>query len=316
MTPVVPALFTGIAVALLARLIVPPRRRLASRLHRYAVLSRNSLGKAVEAAEPVAASLSSTTLQRLFGPPIQSLARALNRLIESGGEEALLLRLRQADLLQDIPETERVQEYRIRQLAAVAIGTAVGLALGMVIFRHAGWMLGLGLIGFIFGASRWRGRVDSLIEERTQRARIELYTINQVLAMRTRAGGGIVQAVQHVAERGRGVVASDLRDALRLHRGGLSAADAFQRIAQISAEPYAARTYRTLGAAEDRGTDLGRALLALSNDVREARRETLRRQATKRRAAMLIPIIGLMAPVMLLFIVAPVAELVFGIGRV
>jgi hypothetical protein len=70
--------------------------------------------------------------------------------------------------------------------------------------------------------------------------------------------------VQHVAERGDGVVVGDLRDALRLHRGGLSALDAFTRIADMTPEPFAARTYRVLGAAEERGADLGSALLALS----------------------------------------------------
>lgn len=315
MSALVPALFTGITAALLSRLLVPPRSRLAARLNPYAVRSRTTLGTGIDSVEPVSGVLSGTTLPRLFGPPIQSVARALSRLLESGGDDGLLLRLRQADLLQEIPETYRAQEYRVRQLGTVTLATGAGIGLGLVVFQSAGWVLGMGIIGFIFGASRWRGRVDSLIDERRQRARIELYTINQLLAMRTRAGGGVIQAVQHVADRGHGVVASDLRDALRLHRGGLSAAGAFRRIAELTPEPYAARTYRMLGTAEDRGTDLGQALLALSKDVREARRDTLRRQATKRRAAMLIPIIGVMAPVMLLFIVAPVTELVFGISR-
>ncbi len=313
MTALVPALFSGIAVALLARLILPPRRTLTSRLRRYSVVGRASLGKPIDTIEPATGAVTGTTLHRLFGPPIQSLAGTLSRLIESGGEEALLLRLRQADILQDSPAPARAQEYRIRQLAAAALGTAAGAALGLVVFQRTAAVLGLGFIGFVVGATRWRGRVDRAIEERSERARIELYTVNQLLAMRTRAGGGVIQAVQHIAVRGQGVIASDLQDALRLHRGGLSVSAAFQRLADTTPEPYAARTYRLLGSAEERGTDLGAALLALSSDVREARRDTLQRQATKRRAAMLIPIIGLMAPVMLLFIIAPVTRIVFGI---
>ncbi|NNC92077.1 MAG: type II secretion system F family protein [Acidimicrobiia bacterium] len=315
MTAMLPALFTGIAVALLARLLVPPRRSLASRLNPYSILGRTSLGLPIDSAEPATGFLTGTTLQRLFGPPILSLARALNRVIETGGDEALLLRLRQASLLQDIPEGSRVQEYRIRQLGTAVAGIGIGTALGLLVFRQTGTTLGLGSIGFIVGATRWRGRVDTAIEHRSEQARIELYTVNHLLAMRTRAGGGVVQAVQMVADRGAGIVAGDLRDAMRLHRGGMSVAEAFGRMAEITPEAYAARTYRLLAASEDRGTDLGRALLALSADVREARRDTLRRKATKRRAAMLIPIIGLMAPVMLLFIIAPVTELVFGITQ-
>jgi tight adherence protein C len=313
MTPLMPALFTGIAVALVARLIVPPRRSLASRLRPYSVVGRTSLGKPAESVAPVSGAVTGTTLQRLFGPPVQALATRLSSLIETGGEEALLLRLRQADLLQDIPERARAQEYRVRQLAAAVLGTAAGAVLGLAVFQRTGAALGLAFVGFVAGATRWRGRVDRAIEERSERARIELYTVNQLLAMRTRAGGGVVQAVQHVAERGEGVVPGDLRDALRLHRGGMTLAAAFRRLSEIMPEPYAARTYRLLGGAEERGTDLGVALLALSAELREARRDTLRRQATKRRAAMLVPIIALMAPVMLLFIVAPVTRIVFGI---
>lgn len=315
MTALLPALFTGLAVALVARLAVPPRRNLASRLARYSVLGRASLGRSIDTVEPAAGTLTGTTLQRLFGPLVQSMAQALNRVIESGGEEALLIRLRQANLLQEIPEPDRIQEYRIRQLATTAAGTGIGAAAGLIGLQTTGAALGLAFVGFVFGATRWRGRVDRAIEERSERARIELYTVNQLLAMRTRAGGGVIQAVQMVADRGQGVVASELRDVLRLHRGGMTVSESFQRIADLTPEAYAARTYRLLGTAEDRGTDLGQALLALSVDVREARRDTLRRQATKRRAAMLIPIIMIMAPVMLLFIIAPVTEIVFGITR-
>jgi hypothetical protein len=50
----------------------------------------------------------------------------------------------------------------------------------------------------------------------------------------------------------------------------------------------------------------------LSEDVREARREAIRRMATKRRAAMLIPTIAILAPIMLLFVAAPLPRIVFG----
>lgn len=313
MTPFVPAVFSGMAMALLARWLVPPRRTLASRLNHYSVVGRASLGKPVDAVEPAPGTVSGTSLQRLFGPPVAELARRLSRVIDTGGEEELLLRLRQADLLQDVPEPIRAHEYRVRQLAAAATGVAIGGLAGLVVLSTAGATAGLCFIGFVVGATRWRGRVDRAIAWRSERARIELYTVNQLLAMRLRAGGGVVQAVRLVADRGTGVVAGDFRDVMRLHRGGLPLGTAFRRMADLTPEPYAARTYRLLGGAEERGTELGGALLALSADVREARRDSLRRQATKRRAAMLIPIIAIMAPVMLLFIVAPVTEIVFGL---
>ena len=47
-------------------------------------------------------------------------------------------------------------------------------------------------------------------------------------------------------------------------------------------------------------------------DVRDARREEIRKTATKRRAAMLVPTIAVLAPVMMLFIAAPLPSIVFG----
>jgi pilus assembly protein TadC len=82
-------------------------------------------------------------------------------------------------------------------------------------------------------------------------------------------------------------------------------------MAAVTPEPSCARTYALLSAAEERGADLAAALLELSEDVREARRETMRRTATKRRAAMLVPIIGILAPVMLLFVAAPLPRILF-----
>ena len=50
----------------------------------------------------------------------------------------------------------------------------------------------------------------------------------------------------------------------------------------------------------------------MSEDLRDAGREEIRKTATKRRAAMLVPTIAVLAPVMLLFIAAPLPSIVFG----
>jgi Flp pilus assembly protein TadB len=141
--------------------------------------------------------------------------------------------------------------------------------------------------------------------------RIEIYTVNQLLAMRVRAGGGPIHAVQQVVARGRGEVISELAEGLKMHRSGMRVAEAFGRLAELTPERACARTYALLAGADDRGADLSSALLDLSEDVRETRRESMRRSATKRRAAMLVPIIAILAPVMLLFVGAPLPQIIF-----
>ena len=140
--------------------------------------------------------------------------------------------------------------------------------------------------------------------------KIEVYTINQLLAMRVRAGGGVMQAVGATVKRGSGEVVSELEEVLRLHRSGWSGPDAFRRVAELTPEPFCSRTYRLLASAEERGADLAGALLSLSEDVRETRRESIKRTATKRRAAMLVPTIAILAPVLILFVAAPLPYLI------
>ena len=70
------------------------------------------------------------------------------------------------------------------------------------------------------------------------------------------------------------------------------------------------RCYRTLASGHERGAEVAAAMLALSEDVRDDRREALRRAATKGRALMLVPIVGILAPVLLLFVGAPLPWMV------
>lgn len=159
--------------------------------------------------------------------------------------------------------------------------------------------------------TRWRGRVDAAIAARRERMRVELYTVNQLLAIQVQMGGGVVQALQRIVERGSGVVVEELAEVLRVHRGGRRLGEVLASAAAATPEPHAARTYRLLASGADLGTDLAPGLRLLSQDIRGERIEALRRTATRRRAAMLLPIIGLLAPVMLLFVAAPLPSIVF-----
>lgn len=298
------ALATGIAVAAVARVIVAPTRRLADRVRPYTVPARTALGRPpdVPATGPGSATRSDG-------------ARGLAaRLLAGRDDEALLRRLRQADLLTGVAPEDRVAALRMRELGATLAGGGIGAGLTLALpvgLAPAALLVALGVVA---GASRWRARIDRAIEERRTRMRIELYTINHLLALDVRVGGGVLQAVRRMTERGRGVVVDQLGEVLRLHESGVKAREAFVRVAQSSPEPSVARTLRLLGAAAEHGADLAEALLEHSEDVREARRQALVRAATRRRAAMLVPVVGVLAPVMLLFVGAPLTSLIFGVS--
>lgn len=311
---VLAALLAGVTAASLAGTIVPPTKRLAPRLRPYTVATRASLG-----APPEVLGVSPHPQERggvvssLLGPPVERLAERLGRLLDRGlAEEQLLLNLRRAGFFAAVPVERRVQEYRVRQLGSAVAGTVAGMAVTALLGRSPAVVLLAGLLGFVVGAMRWRSRVDRAIERRRERMRIELYTVNQLLAMQLRAGGGVMQAIRHLVRRGRGAVIEELAEVLRGVEGGAAPGQGLEREAELTAEPSAARTYRLLASGVEHGADLAAALLELSEDIRDDRREAMRRAATRRQAAMLVPIVCVLAPVMLLFVGAPLPSLIFG----
>ena len=306
--PLLAAGAVGAGTAGVVGMCRPPTRRLAPRVHPYAVVARSALGHAPEplvAREP--RRLADATLPRLFGPALRAGAKRLSNAIESRGDEHLARLLRQAAIDDLTPE-----RYRVQQLAHAAAFAMVAAIVAAVTLKSPLIVLVGGLAGFVYGASRSRARLESTIAARAARIRLELYTVNHLLAMQVRAGSGAMQAVQRVVERGRGAVVQELSDVLTWTRSGLGEAEAFRRAAELTPEPSAARTYQLLAAGVERGVDLGGGLLALSSDIRDSRREQMHKDAVRRRAAMLVPTIAILAPIMLLFIAAPLPSIVLG----
>jgi Flp pilus assembly protein TadB len=230
-----------------------------------------------------------------------------SHVIESRSDERLARMLRQAGTPDVTPD-----QYRVRQVVTACASALIAGTVAAVVIRKPIIVLVAAAAGFLYGATRTRRHVERAIEERATRIRLELYTINHLLAMHVRTGAGAMQAVQRLVDRGRGAVVDELADVLTWTRSGMAEPDAFRRAAELTPEPSAARTYHLLAAGVERGVDLGAGLLALSADIRDARREELHKQAVRRRAAMLVPTIAVLAPIMLLFIAAPLPSIVLG----
>ena len=301
------ALCLAVALAALARLVVPPTPRLAPRVRPYVVAGRSALGRPAAVLDLEIARGSGVPLGRLFGPPLLAAARRIGRLVESRTDSHLELRLAQAGLT-----GVTVDEHRVRQVSQGAVAAFVGGAAAAVVSRAPIGTLVVAMGAGFWGVTRARASIDRAIQQRAERIRLELPTVNQLLALHVRTGAGPMQAVQRVVARGQGVVVDELDAALRRSRAGGREAEAFRSIAALTPEPSAARTYELFAVAVERGADLAEGLLALGDQLREARREEIRKQAVKRRAAMLLPTIGILAPIMLLFIAAPLPSIVLG----
>jgi Flp pilus assembly protein TadB len=293
-----------------AALVVRPAARLAPRVRPYIVTARNrarGVGDLRSLTPRPPGTATGGPVGWLLGPMARSATERLGRLVDRRDDDVVELALRQAGFARVTPA-----DYRARVAARTLAFGATGAGFGVVVVRSPAATLGLALCGVIFGAARARGRIDRARRERTEQMRLELYTVNQLLAMHVRTGAGPIQAVQRLVDHGSGAVIDELAEILAAVRRGTAERTAFRRAAELTPEPAAARTYRLFAAGAERGVDLAGGLRALSEDLRDARRDEIRTSATKRRAAMLVPTIAVLAPVMLLFIAAPLPSIVFG----
>ena len=197
------ALLSALFVMLFVRLLFPAPRRLSSRVRPYSIGSRTSLGGSADVRAVSSGGYSSgSALVGIFRPMLDATARRLDRLIDRQGDRHLAAMIRQAGLFPDLPESERLGAYRIRQLGNVAAWGGVALLLAPLIGLSVAQFLGVEFLLLIVGATRQRGRLERAIEDRRNRMTIEIYTVNQLLAMRVRAGGGVISAVSAICSRG------------------------------------------------------------------------------------------------------------------
>ena len=133
-----------------------------------------------------------------------------------------------------------VEDVRIRQVGQAAGFGAAGIVLGGIVLHSPVMTLVLAGCGAAVGFTRAPARIARLGEERRTRMRLELVTIDQLLAIHVRAGAGPVQAVARLTDRGDGVVIDELRAILVSIRSGRSESEAFRYAAAMTAEPHAA----------------------------------------------------------------------------
>src|SRR2546430_13476387 len=119
------------------------------------------------------------------------------------------------------------------------------------------------------------------MEDRRDRLRLELYTVNQMLAIHLRTGAGAVQATQRIVDRGTGAMVEELDSVLTWVRSGVSEPQAFRRAAELTPEPSVARTYKLFAAGGDGGVAPARAPRAVCEGLRYARRAGLGPMATE-----------------------------------
>ncbi len=279
----------------------------------YVQLRRTRLGQRADVAAALAVNTTTqaTTAGRVFGPITHRIATIISNLVDVGDEAAIERRLRQAGM-----PGVTAADYRISQatrtLTGIIGGVFAGIWLGTVWGAPGFWaVVGIGL-GAGWGVTSARSKLSAAIETRSAAMRLELYSIAHMLAMLARANHTPATAIHQVTRRGVGPVVDELTQAQHWIAGGLTLAQAMERLSTETVEPAAARIYRILGDASQQGAHTAETLLSVAATLRAARREEIERLGTKRKGAMILPTLLVMAPVVFLYVVAPIPHFLFG----
>jgi Flp pilus assembly protein TadB len=302
---VIAALATAVAVGSFARAAIRQPKPLAARVQPYTAGVRARLGTIRPETVIRHDQSGRTGVALVFGPFIRQLANGLAQIVDASASTSAELRLQQAGL------DMTVEQYRTRQLAYTVGSLAAGAFVGLVLGRTTGTVLLLAIAAGLWGATRWRARVERLITQRRERMRSELYTVCQLIAIYLRTGDTPAGSVDRLVRRATREVIGELAAASAQIRSGSPPQAAFEQLTSTTPEPSAARLYRLLSSTWTAGGDSD-ALLALAEDLRSSRREDLSRMMAKRQTAMALPLVMIIGPILILFVAAAIPHIVFG----
>jgi tight adherence protein C len=238
-----------------------------------------------------------------FQPLLEDLGARLQRLFGDDGRD-LPARLAASG------STLTTSGFRAEQ-ATWAVGGFIGGVVLTVLLTASGRTISpvaALLLAVAFGAIGLVARDRSLtraIDARRERARSEFPTVVDMVCLAVTAGESLRGSLELVATAGSGPLASELRAALRISRGGAPLAEALEGRAKLLGLPPFDRFVGAVVAAQERGMPLGEALRAMAFDVRESEKRDVIEAAGRKQVSMLVPVVGLILPVAILFAFYP-----------
>lgn len=199
-------------------------------------------------------------------------------------------------------------EFRIRRTAHAAVGVLTGLLLaqGDLLLSGASRSApALAVLGALGGLVIFSMRITGMRQRRAAILGLELPVVADAIALRVIAGDSIPLALEDLVGHSEGVAATELARALESYRNGSGLAEALSSAARRTVDPAAARLYNLLGQVHLTGGRLAEALADLAVDYRAATSRQLTTEQGRRAVASYGPILALMVPVTLLFLMYP-----------
>jgi tight adherence protein C len=199
-------------------------------------------------------------------------------------------------------------ETRMRRAAVAAAGALGGIlaAQGHLFIAGPGRSLpALAALGAVAGWLGFGMYLSTRSEQRSRALRFELPVVADSLALHVIAGESVTTAVERYVGSSRGVAAAELEQAMDHHRAGAGVEESLQRAVRRSADPAAGRLYSLLAHAHGTGGRLADTLTELAADYRAGLARDLTAEGGRRSLATYGPILALMVPVTLLFLLYP-----------
>ncbi len=160
-------------------------------------------------------------------------------------------------------------------------------------------------IGFTFGFLARDWRLSREIEGRLAILREELPTAMDLVALAIMSGESVPAAFARVAPMLGAEMGRELEGVVAEVRGGRGVVESLEGLAQRVPLAGVARFCDALCTAIERGTPLAEVLRAQADDSREARRRYLLETGGRREVLMLVPVVFLVMPVVVLFVLYP-----------
>ncbi len=236
--------------------------------------------------------------ERVVGPLVTSLARAMLRLNPKQDLESLARLLMSAGLRNVSP-----QAFLAIKGVAAATGIAVGIAVGGSSSATAGLVLGsmLGAVCYIAPSMI----VSARARKRQAALSADLPDALDLLAVSVEAGLGFDGAVAKLTQYMNGPLVEEFELALGGMRVGESRADALKKLADRAGAPEVASFVRSIIQADQLGTSLGRILRVQATDSRLKRQAAAEERAMKAPVKMLFPTVVFIFPAMFIVVLGP-----------
>jgi tight adherence protein C len=202
-------------------------------------------------------------------------------------------------------------EFRVEQLTwglAASIGAGWAIPVVVSLIGASLDLRTVPLLAAIAFAGGWLGRdwrLGRQIKQRRAAIADELPTAIDLVTLSIMAGESVPAAFDRVARTRAGGIGEEFRWVVAQVRSGSPALEALEALKDRLPDYTMVRFVDALCTGIERGAPLADVLRAQADDVREARRRRLIEMGGKREVLMLLPVVFLIMPVVVVFVLLP-----------